>query len=478
MAQDTNTKRSTSFAFTYGDKQDDGTWYHSLAVEDSRSYTSHTGIVSTIVWGQLHDTACGDYLGGKHVHGKITFRKSNSSYKLSKNNALQSWSTAMKALYEECKTENLDMYFQPVIKGSSYDAYMGLGKRKASKLDILKAANERRLENGRPNTKEALLHEVAAEDFDKLSSVKDLAGDFMNLQEPDDYLLELPAVADDAVIIQHSKNFVRGLIERVHKSKEIFGLPSYQRKDRELAVLTHLLLMNTFHRRECDQLPALFLMGQAGVGKTSAFFNPRLIHKIPADADGVGRYAVKAKNTTILYEEWYLEKLLEPQNVNLFKQIALGQQASIKVHSRTDRLQPLWVAMTTNDTYETLNEKLTERDPNEASALRRRILAICWDDSPKLSSRLIVHKDIQMCVSLLSLYIFSELAKDPESHLFASLYTEYLKHVYNTRYGADLTWYNTMVSPANPRDRVDINFVVSAVDANISSDSDTNSLFG
>ena len=96
MAQDTAFKRSTSFAFTYGDKQDDGSWYHSLAVKDSRSYTSSSGIVSTIVWGQLHDTACGDYLGGKHVHGKITFRKSNTSYKLSKNNAILSWSTVMK----------------------------------------------------------------------------------------------------------------------------------------------------------------------------------------------------------------------------------------------------------------------------------------------------------------------------------------------------------------------------------------------
>lgn len=436
------TPRYTCWSFTYGDKQDAGSWWRSLPDASTETYTTSSGVIASIVWGTIHSTACADYLGDGHRHGRISFKSGGRGHKYTKNNAFKSWAAAMKSLHPESVVENTELYFQPTISAPKYDNYAGI-KRKQDKRDILDDAKAECVKKGKPVNEANLLFEVAEHQLNNYSKVKAEVSAYVELQSPQFQLLVCNPEVTTALMAKHSQSFCRGLIDRI-KHASIKGLKGYCQDEKRTAVLLHLLCINTCRRNTLDKLPAIFLMGQAGVGKTTAFFNQHLIHRVATDADGVGRYTVKSVQTTILYEEWAFEKLLQPDNIGLFKQLAVGQSTTIKVHGSTTKLAPLWVAMTTNTDYDSMEQLITERDPNEASALRRRILSVHWNDCSDFKTRAIQHMDISMIISLLVCTVFSELGKDPCHRLLRSEYRPYLKAMYDGRYQQDLAWFNNL----------------------------------
>lgn len=467
--------RFTNFAFTYGDSQDGGDWWRDIAAGTSCSYTSSTGVITTITWCEFHQATCGAYVGDAHYHGKACFSKGGNGYKLSKTNAFLSWKVAMMDHYPACKTENIDMYFQHIVNMAGYDKYTGMKAKKRTHEEKLDESRDFLKSKSLPLNPENMKFALSVQGLSDYKSTSMLIDPYVIKQEHDDVLMSLPDVADQQTVINHSRNFVRGWLERIFRS-QIHGLKGYQQDDKRLAVFAHTILINTFRRREGDGVKALFLMGKSGIGKTTTFFNNKLIHKVPTDAEGVGRYSVTINQNTMLYEEWSVEKLFEPDNVNLFKQLALGQRASIKVHGKVNKLEPMWVAMTTNTDLDCMEQLITTRDPNEASAIRRRILSVHWPSEVESKSNTdIQFKDSAYCTSLMILHLIEKLAADPGSKLLDCPYTPYIRQLYETRYDDAYTWY---VGAIGKRDRVTVVFPTGVAASDLCVDPDIDSLVG
>ena len=112
--------------------------------------------------------------------------------------------------------------------------------------------------------------------------------------------------------------------------------------------IAHLFSMATCRRVKGDDCYALSVVGKSSVGKT------RIIEHCLQQASftyasepGVGRFNVKHR-PILLYRDIDITKLVKGADSSKFRTICRSEMTSVKVHSSTITLPPLWVLISAN----------------------------------------------------------------------------------------------------------------------------------
>ena len=112
--------------------------------------------------------------------------------------------------------------------------------------------------------------------------------------------------------------------------------------------IAHLFSMATCRRVKGDDCYALSVVGKSSVGKT------RIIEHCLQQASftyasepGVGRFNVKHR-PILLYRDIDITKLVKGADSSKFRTICRSEMTSVKVHSSTVTLPPLWVLISAN----------------------------------------------------------------------------------------------------------------------------------
>jgi hypothetical protein len=123
------------------------------------------------------------------------------------------------------------------------------------------------------------------------------------------------------------------------------GLGALSAKD---CFIAHLFSMATCRRVKGDDCYALSVVGKSSVGKT------RIIEHCLQQASftyasepGVGRFNVKHR-PILLYRDIDITKLVKGADSSKFRTICRSEMTSVKVHSSTITLPPLWVLISAN----------------------------------------------------------------------------------------------------------------------------------
>lgn len=95
-----------------------------------------------------------------------------------------------------------------------------------------------------------------------------------------------------------------------------------------------------------DSMPALFVYGPAGSGKTSLFKGARKF-VIAADAGGVGRYESNAP--LFIFDDVTVQFIQDERNLSTIRALCTNDPTSTKTHGSTQRLSGKWLAITSND---------------------------------------------------------------------------------------------------------------------------------
>ena len=114
------------------------------------------------------------------------------------------------------------------------------------------------------------------------------------------------------------------------------------------AFIFHLFGMATCRRVKGDDAFALSVVGKSSVGKT------RMIEHVLQQASftyasepGCGRFNVQDR-PILLYRDIDIEKLYKGQDASKFRTICRSEMTSVKIHSSTIILPPLWVLVSAN----------------------------------------------------------------------------------------------------------------------------------
>jgi len=358
--------RYSIWDFTWGDEQDDGTWWHDLAGTTS-TYVNAAKRTTIVAWDELLNTT------RRGTIRQASAKKSSISH--SESAIATVFKAYMVANHPGCR-EPADIKFQHSYKD------VGVGKTtKRTVLDVLNGAKDALILDNKPVTTSNLEMQIAKDSFPELKRTRSEIPSFVGMESDDDFLMRPIDSEEDA--IRNSQVFVRGLLVRL--TGAVYHTPiqctHWSHRDKVLFTFGTLTLSAASFRKKNDGMFGLMLMGAEGVGKSSSFVDNGQLEKIPSDAPGVGRFKVAASKTTILCEEWTMQLLIDPSNFNTVKQIALGSPTSVKVHSGFTTLHPLWCGLTTNDTYADLERATSHLSPAHKGALRRRVICVEWVDS-------------------------------------------------------------------------------------------------
>lgn len=113
----------------------------------------------------------------------------------------------------------------------------------------------------------------------------------------------------------------------------------------EFAYMISLLPLFT-HRvsNVSDHLPALYLWGKPGCGKSTFFNNVTAIKKIAGDSQGVGRFKLYNYHTAYLMDDVSNEMFKAGHNSYTIKQLTLGDCVQVKVYSDTQEVRAFFIA--------------------------------------------------------------------------------------------------------------------------------------
>lgn len=108
-----------------------------------------------------------------------------------------------------------------------------------------------------------------------------------------------------------------------------------------------------------DLLPALYMWGVQGAGKSSMYNNCKYIKKIASDAQGVNRFKLEFYHTGILFDDVDSDIIEDKTNACTMKQLTLGDPTQVKINGDVQEIRA-FVVVTSNakpkfieDCYET-----------------------------------------------------------------------------------------------------------------------------
>lgn len=100
-----------------------------------------------------------------------------------------------------------------------------------------------------------------------------------------------------------------------------------------------------------DGMRGIMFGGEPGTGKTTLCSTLKAF-TVPSDSNGVGRFDVPNDEYSAILEDWTLDLLCRSDNDTTIRQMCLGQVVNVKIQSTTKQLNPKWMYMTTNASYE------------------------------------------------------------------------------------------------------------------------------
>lgn len=181
-------------------------------------------------------------------------------------------------------------------------------------------------------------------------------------------------------IVQRGKNMIVCFYETIKKNVDSHGIVSdhplfedlnneYISKAITLIALTPMLFSRS---EDVDNVPAIYLWGQASSGKSFLFNSSKAYKLLATDAAGVGRFKLDGVESAILMDDIQNITIDNDNNVSTIRALALGGATRIKVHSDT-KLIHAFVVCTSNSKPAFLDSAYP---PMEANAWKRRFVIL------------------------------------------------------------------------------------------------------
>lgn len=128
-----------------------------------------------------------------------------------------------------------------------------------------------------------------------------------------------------------------------------------------------------FNRCEqIDNIPALYLYGEPGAGKSFVYSFGRSYKHLASDAAGVGRYKLEGNESGILLDDVHKDFIDDEANFQTLRTLTLGNTGRVKVHGDTQQINA-FIVITSNDEPVYLKQNYSE---NQALAWKRRFISI------------------------------------------------------------------------------------------------------
>lgn len=182
---------------------------------------------------------------------------------------------------------------------------------------------------------------------------------------------------------------------------------------------------------DIDNIPAIYLWGEAGAGKTFMYQCGKSYKYLANDAQGVGRFKLDGTEAAILMDDIKAESIDADTNLSTIRTIALGNASRIKVHSSTKSIQAFMV-ITSNDKPVYLDSKY---DTVQALAWKRRFMTLHmtrnnFEDFNHSSGNEFDYKNVQLYVNKFICKLAKELADMDNTKKMLTTIKNYLKSCY------------------------------------------------
>lgn len=329
----------------------------------------------------------------RHVHGVFSTRSlRGSGHAMAKQNAFNCFRHALEQL-DPGHDMKEHVYFQPAkdSTGKSYELYANKNSAEAkAKTGSKKTAIYEEVLEGLKLSSKSLTWDNVVEwckENDSIHYLDMLRSTWKDLQphlEQVDWQCKPVLDVSAKRGARLAQTFVQGMLTRLGDARiqtpDII-VPRDQ-EDAQWLVMTYLALATWCKRQADDGMLGLMLNGQAGVGKSSMLATIPYQKRVAADAGGVGRFYIGANQTTLVFNDWTWAQLLQTENSIHIRNVALGELASVKVHSTTKDVHASWLIVTSNDYLHQLDERLTtgEMRQEHVNAQKRRFVFAEWTD--------------------------------------------------------------------------------------------------
>lgn len=181
-------------------------------------------------------------------------------------------------------------------------------------------------------------------------------------------------------IISRGKNLIACFHDTILKNIEAYGVETehglfdglsneYKAKAITLIALTPMLFSRS---EDVDNIPGLYLWGQASSGKSFLFNSSKCYKPLATDATGVGRFKLDGVESGILMDDIQSFTIDADNNIATIRALCLGGATRIKVHSDT-KLIHAFVVCTSNAKPDFLDSVYSKV---EASAWKRRFVCL------------------------------------------------------------------------------------------------------
>lgn len=403
-------ERRTKWALTI--KENAGYSRPFILALEKRILTAETSkALVKVEFGTIHDKS--DH-GQLDVHGVVYYTRlvTRTGFALSKVNAMN----ILKACQDQLSSQlgqrfvvKDGIYFQPVESIKAYEGYAGITQKGQKKQVIIDEVSAALIADGKPVTCDSIQQFLILNNrADDWARIKMVAKDFVEVKHDGTALAVLEPIISRTKEAKDVKMWIRGIKERL-QAAEYIHIPRGQdmpREDRINFVLCWLVAAGNSKRQQDDGLPSLFLGGKANVGKSCLTKHISGIQGVSSDATGVGRFELRPANNLLRFNDWTIERLMSPENMQKLKHISSGEIDETKVFGTTKQMKPMWCVVTTNDGPEETC-KMFGDGTNHAAAWQRRFVRINWTEETEVSRNVEAGKiNITLLNAMLTNYVF------------------------------------------------------------------------
>ena len=181
-------------------------------------------------------------------------------------------------------------------------------------------------------------------------------------------------------VVERGKHMIACFYETILKNIEEHGCVTDHQlfdglnSDLKAKAITLIALTPMMFSRceDVDNIPALYLWGQASSGKSFLFNSSKAYKHLATDASGVGRFKLDGIESGILMDDIQSHTIDNDNNLSTIRSLALGGSTRIKVHSDT-KLINAFIVCTSNAKPAYLDSIYP---PVEAMAWKRRFITL------------------------------------------------------------------------------------------------------
>lgn len=134
-------------------------------------------------------------------------------------------------------------------------------------------------------------------------------------------------------------------------------------------ILMITLLPILVNRAFEDGIPGIIFYGIAHTGKSYFFSKCKYFKKVASDAKGVSRFKLNSNESAYLFDDSYNDYLIRKDNESTIKQLTLGQETSIKIHSNSQLVRAfVFITMNEKPFFLTVDPSLLQAMHNDSNS--------------------------------------------------------------------------------------------------------------